>query len=1184
MTESLLHSISAGIKYSLTLALCLTITGIASRASELIDHGWNARSELSPKGQYIATSDEMGITVYDASSFRKTFAINAGADTIGFFSADDRYYYSVATNQGFLRLDLQTAEQICLAPIKNITRVYSLPESGAFLLLSCDSHYRPTQYALHLLPEGQGHRLLTTLTPEKADYFSEVHLFEHEAADQVLIYASDLIPRKTEWGSDEPTNHRFYELSLDIGELSPLSQVSDEAAYSYGFRNMRPVEAMPQVFEITDGLKGNYDLFNPYTGKAVRSLSVPGVEFKLGAPGVVISKRSVTEDGQTQYFRDYLQSGTLKTIQNLQLPDAETLKQLFDFDLTGPKEDRHWMRLDNKIVEMSRQQNKIVGQYPTEFSNFRILGESPELDRHLILLINGGYGSGDRLALYDIETQESRELPTAPNAIKFQSFAFHPTEAEFFALTSDSEVHAYRMGRSGLSHVNRGPEATSAQFSPDGETLLANLYYDEPGIAVYDPAQFPLDPQNKAIQLPTSPPATVLPNGLQALNFSQSGQWLIQEDSYRAYLNRLSDGELVAILGDHGRPNDRKGRIERQPIAYCLAPDDSAFAKLTTVEEYDMEARKEVSLTYLSATHITSELSDYPEPTWQITLKHPDYQLLDYTPSASQIRVLDLRSGAILQFSSSAGKLSSQTPTELKLTPDPSEELSLQQQYQTKRNPAGSQLAVFDRNTVHCLDLNSGSVQSLPMDNRIQAVHFPAGNQLIAIHTANGKLHFYPMLNVSKDQHAVLSFFNGGKDYLLEAANGQFDASRLIQERGNYQKGVALLPLNQIFEQSFEPNLIGKLMDGIDLPDTPLAFEQITRAPTSEIRHRPNYSDTIQLTVSAHSPVGALRHVQLYQNDKLVKEFDGKAQDRFYQVLELALLPGTNDLRLIATNLDGIASTPATLSVQPPEAANQAIEQRNAKRTLHLLVVGVNEYKNPKYNLNYALPDAESVLQNLSKLSSGLFDAIEVYSVYNLEATSAGIIEQFERVRDSAQPQDSFIFYFAGHGVMSRELQQFYIVPTDVTQIYGAADSLESKGISSRQLRSLAETIQAQKQVFILDACNSGGALEAFNERGASQEKAIAQLARATGTHWITASSGSQFATEFDELGHGAFTYVLLQGLQGKADAGDQRVTVNELKAYLESELPRISKEYKGSPQYPASYGYGRDFPLAVQP
>ncbi|MDX1462954.1 MAG: caspase family protein, partial [Marinirhabdus sp.] len=125
--------------------------------------------------------------------------------------------------------------------------------------------------------------------------------------------------------------------------------------------------------------------------------------------------------------------------------------------------------------------------------------------------------------------------------------------------------------------------------------------------------------------------------------------------------------------------------------------------------------------------------------------------------------------------------------------------------------------------------------------------------------------------------------------------------------------------------------------------------------------------------------------------------------------------------------------------------------------------------------------------------------------------------------------------------------------------------------------------IPAQKQLFILDACQSAGALNTVALRGAAEEKAIAQLARSTGTHWLTASGSEQFATEFDELGHGVFTYALLEALSGKADSGDNRITVNEIKAYIESRVPEISQQYKGSPQYPSSFGFGQDFPVSIK-
>jgi hypothetical protein len=41
-------------------------------------------------------------------------------------------------------------------------------------------------------------------------------------------------------------------------------------------------------------------------------------------------------------------------------------------------------------------------------------------------------------------------------------------------------------------------------------------------------------------------------------------------------------------------------------------------------------------------------------------------------------------------------------------------------------------------------------------------------------------------------------------------------------------------------------------------------------------------------------------------------------------------------------------------------------------------------------------------------------------------------------------------------------------------------------------------------------------------------------------------------------------------------------VPINELKVYLESEVPVVTSKYKGTAQYPVSYGYGQDFPITL--
>ena len=147
------------------------------------------------------------------------------------------------------------------------------------------------------------------------------------------------------------------------------------------------------------------------------------------------------------------------------------------------------------------------------------------------------------------------------------------------------------------------------------------------------------------------------------------------------------------------------------------------------------------------------------------------------------------------------------------------------------------------------------------------------------------------------------------------------------------------------------------------------------------------------------------------------------------------------------------------------------------------------------------------------------------------------------------------------------------------SEIFSGA--LKEHGIAAKLLQDYAINIQAQKQLFILDACQSAGAFQELMTNDANQQKTIAVVARSTGTHWIAASGAQQFANEFASLGHGAFTYVLLQALKGEA-ASNKMITVNDLKNFLQLQVPALMKKYNGAAQYPASYGIGNDFPVEV--
>jgi uncharacterized caspase-like protein len=145
-------------------------------------------------------------------------------------------------------------------------------------------------------------------------------------------------------------------------------------------------------------------------------------------------------------------------------------------------------------------------------------------------------------------------------------------------------------------------------------------------------------------------------------------------------------------------------------------------------------------------------------------------------------------------------------------------------------------------------------------------------------------------------------------------------------------------------------------------------------------------------------------------------------------------------------------------------------------------------------------------------------------------------------------------------------------------------EELQQKGLSSQEIKDVVMQIGAKKVLLLMDACKSGFALQAFSSRGLDERQALAQLARANGVHVVAASNKDQFASEVQELGHGVFTYTLLEGLKGQADGSpkDGIVTVRELLAFVEARLPELSLKYRTERQYPVAESRGMDFPLAA--
>jgi len=97
--------------------------------------------------------------------------------------------------------------------------------------------------------------------------------------------------------------------------------------------------------------------------------------------------------------------------------------------------------------------------------------------------------------------------------------------------------------------------------------------------------------------------------------------------------------------------------------------------------------------------------------------------------------------------------------------------------------------------------------------------------------------------------------------------------------------------------------------------------------------------------------------------------------------------------------------------------------------------------------------------------------------------------------------------------------------------------------------------------------------------RGVLEKTAINKLARAIGRATVVASSKSQVALEGYQ-GHGAFLWVTIEGVKGKAADNKGRITVNSLVSYIENTLPELTFKKWGYEQIPQKNLMGEDFQI----
>ncbi|MDJ0774258.1 MAG: caspase family protein [Mastigocoleus sp. MO_167.B18] len=228
----------------------------------------------------------------------------------------------------------------------------------------------------------------------------------------------------------------------------------------------------------------------------------------------------------------------------------------------------------------------------------------------------------------------------------------------------------------------------------------------------------------------------------------------------------------------------------------------------------------------------------------------------------------------------------------------------------------------------------------------------------------------------------------------------------------------------------------------------------------------------------------------------------------------------------------------------------------NNRGTLWLLLVGVNNYQDEELpNLNYPAIDCQGLANALTNLT-GEFNHKEI-KIYHDLAPHSPYLENLRKsikiIAQQAKSIDTVLFYFSGHGVVDSSSQQAFLCLSETQK-----SNLIDTAFGIKELLHLLANCAAQNQLVWLDACHSGG----MTLRGATTETLISptqtlvevlqkQAARSKGFYALLSCDTNQQSWEFSELGHGVFTYYLMQGLRGEAGDSQGLICADSLYRYV---------------------------------
>ena len=251
------------------------------------------------------------------------------------------------------------------------------------------------------------------------------------------------------------------------------------------------------------------------------------------------------------------------------------------------------------------------------------------------------------------------------------------------------------------------------------------------------------------------------------------------------------------------------------------------------------------------------------------------------------------------------------------------------------------------------------------------------------------------------------------------------------------------------------------------------------------------------------------------------------------------------------------------------DQASAAVAAAPSGGQTYALLVGISKYAKPELSLQFADKDADVFSKLLESPLGGGIPNGNVLLLTDEKATTAAVRNGFQDfLKRRAGKNDTVVILIASHGTVEVPgSKDAYILTYD-----SDPQDLKSTALGVDELQSLfTEQLSKVRRVLLfVDVCKAGTIGTIHNTTVASS---VQQLGDVQGDLFgLLASRPREVSLEGPQFGggHGAFSYYVVKGLEGAADANhDGVVDADELIKYVSDQVPMATMNR----QHPREFG-----------